>query len=137
MAQEPWQPLLDLLTTLRRAWPGGPWTWDHRFKCATSAIEDAALLPKARADVTALLPHAVDATSLATTTDELRALAQAKGGLRPGQEMFCSDPVGGMVLYLLWWPWNGGAYVSGRFGIANSDRPKELFPLVRAIFEIT
>src|SRR3569623_728840 len=33
----PWQPILDTLTQLRAAWPARDWTWDHRFKCATSA----------------------------------------------------------------------------------------------------
>jgi hypothetical protein len=134
MSREPWQPLLDLLTELRAEWPGGAWTWDPRFECATSAVEGAASIAKARELAGARLPLSFDATSLGAAPDDVRALAKSKGGLRQGQEILCSAPVEGMRLYLLWWPWNGGGVVSGRFGVANPPRPNELLPLLRASF---
>jgi len=35
---EAWQPLLDGLSQLRVAWPGGAWSWDPRFKCVNSSF---------------------------------------------------------------------------------------------------
>lgn len=133
---EPWQPLLDAMDRLRQSWPGGDWSWDHRIKCVTSTIE-AAEEPRARQAVLACLPQVWAADSLASAPDAVRALAEAKGGLRPGQLLFCGPPAEGMIAYGLWWPWGDRSRISGRFGVANSDRPKELFPLIRALFGIS
>lgn len=137
MAQEPWQPLLDLTSGVRAAWPAGGWSWDHRFKCAVSTLEETAKIPQARQALAALLTQQWDVQTLSSAPDDVRALVQAKGGgMRPGQWLFCSDPVQGMRLYGLWWPWNGDANVSLRLGIDGSDRPKELFPLIRTALGI-
>jgi hypothetical protein len=69
--------------------------------------------------------------------DEIRTLAARFGGVRPGQLLFTGEVVGGrMHLFALWWPWGDGATISLRVGVANCDRPTELYPQVRALFKI-
>lgn len=132
---EPWQPILDALTQLRAAWPARDWTWDHRFKCATSAIPgDAAA--SAKTTLLAATPSEWDAASFATAPEGVRALAERCGDLRPGQALFSAAPVAGMTLFAMWWPWGDGSRVSIRLGIAGSERQKELFPLLRELFGI-
>ena len=35
-----------------------------------------------------------------------------------------------MLPFAMWWPWGDNSKISVRLSIANSDRPKELYPLV-------
>lgn len=135
MVTEPWQPLLDLLAQLRDAWGSMPWDWDDRMKCATATIATSAA-PQIRTATEALLPEMWTATTLASAPEAVRELAEKKGGLRNGQLLFCAHGEGGMIAFGLWWPWGDGSRISGRFGIANSGRPKELFPLIRILFAI-
>jgi hypothetical protein len=132
---EPWQPILDALTQLRSAWPARDWSWDHRFKCVTSSLgTDAGAAAKSA--LVAAVPAEWDAASFANAPDEVRALSERCGELRPGQALLTASPVGGMVLFAMWWPWGDGSKVSIRLGIANSDRAKDLYPLVRTLFGI-
>jgi hypothetical protein len=132
---EPWQPILDALTRLREAWPARDWTWDHRFKCITSVVAgDAATA--AKTTLLAATPSQWDAASFATAPEDVRALSERCGELRPGQTLFTAAPADGMTLFAMWWPWGDGSKVSIRLGVAGSDRPKDLYPLVRALFGI-
>jgi hypothetical protein len=133
---EPWQPILDALTTLRTGWPSSDWTWDHRLKCAVSSFA-ADLVPAASASLNAIVAADWTSSTLPTATDDIRALADRCGGLRPGQRLLTGTAVAGLLPYALWWPWGDGSMISVRLGIANSDRPKELFPQLRAVFGIT
>jgi hypothetical protein len=132
---EPWQPILDALANLRDAWPAREWTWDHRFKCATSSVpSDAATT--AKTVLLAATPSEWTAASFATASESVRALGERCGELRPGQSLFTAAPVAGMTLFAMWWPWGDGSKVSIRLGVAGSDRPKDLYPLIRAAFGI-
>ena len=132
---EPWQPLLDSLTALRAAWPAADWSWDHRFKCVTSSV-DAKVAPSLREILAPLVPSEWTPESFTGAPGPVRALEQRCGDLRPGQLLFTGTAVAGMVPFAMWWPWGDGSKVSVRIGIANSDRSKELYPLVRAIFGV-
>ncbi|HEY4185790.1 MAG TPA: hypothetical protein VGP07_12030 [Polyangia bacterium] len=132
---EPWQPILDALTQLRTAWPARDWSWDHRFKCVTSSLPSEAA-PAAKGILVAAVPSEWDAASFASAPEPVRALAERCGEVRPGQALLTASPVGGMTLFAMWWPWGDGSKVSIRLGIANSDRQKELYPLVRSLFAI-
>jgi hypothetical protein len=132
---EPWQPILDTLEKLREAWPARDWSWDHRFKCVTSSMPaDAA--PAMRALLDPVVPAEWTPTSFGTAPEDVRALEERCGDLRPGQLLFTGTPINGMMLFAMWWPWGDGSKVSVRLGIANSDRPKDLYPLVRTLFGI-
>ena len=132
---EPWQPILDRLSSLRDAWPPQSWSWDHRFKCATSSLgADAAL--KAKPILLGATPAEWDARSFAGAPDRVRALAERCGEIRPGQMLLTADPVAGMTLFAMWWPWGDGSTTSIRIGVADCDRSKELYPLMRSLFGI-
>ncbi|MEO5770297.1 MAG: hypothetical protein ABIS92_18215 [Polyangia bacterium] len=132
---EPWQPLLDAFAQLRAAWPASDWTWDPRFKCVTSS------LPATDAEsvgplLKAVVPNEWTAISFASAPEPVRALEARCGDLRPGQLLFTGQQIAGMVPFAMWWPWGDNSKISVRLSIANSDRPKELYPLVRSLFGI-
>ena len=137
MASDPevWQPLLDGLEQLRVAWPGGGWSWDPRFKCVTSSFGKE-IAPRARDAMAGTLASEWTATNLQDAPEGVKALAAKFGGVREGQFLFTGTAAGAMHLFGLWWPWGDGATVSLRVGVANCDRPTELYPLVRAVFKI-
>jgi hypothetical protein len=133
---EAWQPLLDGLDRLREAWPGSGWSWDPRFKCVTSSFgKDIA--DRAREAMAGVLDGAWSPDSINQAPDEIRTLAARFGGVRAGQLLFTGEAVGGrMHLFALWWPWGDGETISLRVGVANCDRPIELYPQIRALFNI-
>lgn len=133
---EPWQPLLDTYAALRTGWPSSDWSWDHRLKCTVSSFT-ADLAPAARTALEPVMTGDWTSSTLPSAPEPLRVLAEKCGGLRPGQRLLTGDAVAGLIPYALWWPWGDGSMVSVRLGIANSDRPKELYPLLRAVFGIT
>jgi hypothetical protein len=134
--EEAWQPLLDGLERLREAWPGTGWSWDPRFKCVTSSFGKE-IADRARAAMAGVLDGEWSPDSINQAADEIRTLAARFGGVRQGQLLFTGEVVGGrMHLFALWWPWGDGATISLRVGVANCDRPTELFPKVRALFNI-
>lgn len=132
---EPWQPLLDALTKLRGAWPGGGWGWDPRFKCVSSSFGNE-IAQRAREALAGVLGTEWSAANISGAPDPVRALSGRYGGVRSGQFLFVGEVVAGMNLFGLWWPWGDGATVSLRVGVANCDRPTELYPQVRALFKI-
>jgi hypothetical protein len=132
---EPWQPLLDGLARVRADWPASDWIWDQRFKCVSSSLP-IELESSLRPILAPIVPSMWTPESFAKAPDEVRILQQRCGDLRPGQLLFTGSAVAGMVPFAMWWPWGDASKVSVRLGIANSDRPKDLYPLVRALFGI-
>src|SRR4051794_26296844 len=106
MASSPevWQPLLDRLTKLRAAWPGSGWGWDARFKCVASSFGKE-IDARVRAALSGVLTTEWSSTSINSAPEEVRALSTRYGGVRSGQFIFTGEPVAGMLLYGLWWPW--------------------------------
>ena len=132
---EPWQPLLDALSHLRSAWPASDWSWDHRFKCVSSSLE-ATVAPSLKEILAPLVPSVWTLESFAQAPNDVLALRERCGDLRPGQLLFTGSAVAGMMPFALWWPWGDASKLSVRLGIANSDRPKDLYPALRALFGI-
>jgi hypothetical protein len=132
---EPWQPLLDSLGKVQSAWPSPEWTWDQRFKCVASSFV-AGVAPALRGILSSVFPSEWTSVSFSTAPEDVRALAERCGDLRPGQLLLTGNSVAGMMPFAMWWPWGDGTQISVRLGIANCDRPKELYPLVRALFGI-
>jgi hypothetical protein len=132
---ETWQPILDTLGQLRSAWPTTEWTWDPRFKCVASSMPMGSA-STARAALTAADLSEWTPVTFATAPDEVRALEARCGDLRAGQVLLTANPVDGMILFAMWWPWGDGSQVSVRLGVANCTRTKELYPLIRAGFGI-
>ena len=133
---QPWQPLLDALAQLKAGWPGVGWTWDGRFRCVSSSF-DKKVAPRVLEVTAAMLGAQWTATNIGGAPADVRAQADRCGGVRAGQMLLAGDDVvAGMRLYALWWPWGDGATISLRVGVANSDRPNELFPELRALFGV-
>ena len=74
------------------------------------------------------------------------AIALALGGdcladvaaVRAQRDLFglvASDPTVSR-LFAMWWPWGDGSTTSIRIGVADCDRSKELYPLMRSLFGI-
>lgn len=134
-SDEPWQPLLTAFGQLREAWPAREWSWDHRFKCVTSSLpmDTAGALQRL---LDAVVPSRWTDQSFPSAPAEVQSLRERCGDVRPGQALLTGPSVAGMTPFAMWWPWGDGSKVSVRLGIAGSDRPKELYPLVRALFGI-
>lgn len=67
----------------------------------------------------------------------LREYVDRYGGLRQGQFLFSSGPLGGnLVAFGLWWPWGDGGTVSMRLGFADVDPGRETYARVREIFGV-
>ena len=132
---EAWVSLSQGLGKLRGSWPAGGWSWDGRLACVASAF-GTQFEAEARAATAMGLPMEWSTTSLLTAPERLKALAARFGDVRQGQLLFTGGALEGLFAFGLWWPWGGNSKFSIRFGIANSDRQNDLFPLVRAIFGI-
>jgi hypothetical protein len=132
---QPWQPLLDSLEKLRGQWPGASWGWDPRFKSVASSF-DKEIADRARAAMVGVLDDEWSPTGISGAPPDVRALAGKYGGIRPGQLLFTGGSADGMYLFGLWWPWGDGATISLRVGVANCNRPTEVYPQVRALFRI-
>jgi hypothetical protein len=131
----PWQPLLDSLENLRVQWPGTGWGWDARFKCVSSSF-DKEIVDRVRAAMVGVLDAEWSATAITGAPADVRALAGKYGGIRTGQMLFTGTTADGMYLFGLWWPWGDGSTISLRVGVANCNRPTEVYPQVRAVFKI-
>ena len=127
--------MLDRLMKVRSAWPGSAWGWDARFKCASASFSKE-IDARVRAAIADALPREWTSSTIASAPDDIRALSTRYGGVRTGQSVFTGDSGDSSLLYGLWWPWGDNDTVSLRVGVANCDRPTELFPLIRAVFNI-
>ena len=66
----------------------------------------------------------------------LRELAQHTGGLRSGQSLFASAPIGRSHAYGLWWPWGDGMTTSLRIGLGGADASQEALQGLRDAFGV-
>ncbi len=133
-----WQPLTDLFSRIRAAWPAGTWTWDERFECALSTVSKTHD-PVARAAAATAMPTVWTAPTLTKAPDAVRELVRGTGGLRGDQKMFTAD-LGvlhaGAFAYCLWWPWGNGANASARISAAGTDSDDDVEALLRSTFKI-
>src|SRR5277367_2776523 len=88
-----WSLLFGAMKELRVAWPSRGWSWDTRFSCVTSSF-NAELDARARTAVAAALATEWTAATIQRASPALRDLAERTGGLRAGQFLFSSGPVG-------------------------------------------
>lgn len=124
----PYQALFESLAPLRERWPGGGWSWDTRFSCVSSSF-NAELAHEARAAVHAAFAQEWTARSLAKAPSLVREVADNTGGVRPDQVLYCSDTVGGTIVFGLWWPWGDDVTISFRVGLAGFAAAREEFQL--------
>lgn len=115
--------LFELLSQLRKAWPGGGWSWDNRFMCVASTIPSETTA-KARVAASIALPHAWTERTLPQAPIEVRQIAEITGGVRENQLVLASPAMGDIFAWGLWWPWRDGNTVSMRVGIGGNSGPR-------------
>ena len=119
-SRDPLQPLFEALGRLRAAWPSGGWSHDSRLSCVASTFTTD-VLQKARAAAAEALPIEWTERSLATAPGAVRELAKRHDGIRAGQMLLASAPIGHIVAYGLWWPWGDNRTISLRVGIEGAS----------------
>lgn len=115
-----WAVLQRALKELRAAWPSRGWSWDGRLQCVSSSFVTE-LESKARAATATALPTEFTSSTLSRAPSPYRELAERTGGLRPGQMLLVSTPVGHLYAYGLWWPWGDGMTTSLRIGLGGAE----------------
>jgi hypothetical protein len=116
----PHQELFAALARLRAAWPQRGWSYDNRFQCVASSFS-ADQATTARTLVTTLFPYIWTSRTLATAPAMFAQIAERTGGVRSAQQLLGADPVGRLVPYGLWWPWEEGTTISLRIGLDNAS----------------
>jgi hypothetical protein len=93
-----------------------PWRWDKEFDLALTVInsqdEIMIALP-----LTLEFAHTWDFMTINEADAPLRDFLQSGFGLVPGQKMYSSDSVQGVVLFIAWWPWGADDRISLRLGL--------------------
>jgi hypothetical protein len=131
-----WQPVLDGLKKLKTQWPARGWSWDSRLICITSSFHNDHA-QKARAAALEVLGSEWTAATLANAPPRVREFIERTGGLRSGQFVVATAPVGGLVAFGLWWPWNDNDTISFRMGFLDVDANEEPYPTLRDMFGVT
>ena len=129
-------PLVESFRKLKAAWPTRGWSWDGRFFCLASSF-DAEFAASARNAALIALPQEWISTSLPKAPNLLRDLAEQTGGLRPGQTLFASPPIGRSHAYGLWWPWRDSTSISLRVGLTGPDFGERHNSQLRDVFGVT
>lgn len=112
------------------------WDWDRRFDTAVgrvSAPEHLAVL----ALLDSCFAHRWDHQDLREAPDMAREIADAWGGLRPGQRLYTLDPVAQPLLFAAWWPWGSGKTFSVRIGCvmpAGGETKEAMAKRIRSLF---
>ncbi len=130
-----WSPVFRALKELRAAWPTRGWSWDGRLSCVSSSFS-IEFETKARAAVALALPNQWLHGMLGSGPSAVRDVAERAGGLRPGQSIHSSNPVGSAFAYGLWWPWGDAMTASMRIGLGGYDATQEAFQRLRDTFGV-
>jgi hypothetical protein len=117
----PHQAVFDALSRFRISWPRRGWSYDNRVQCVASTF-DAEFAREARTLVQTLLPHVWTDRTLPSAGDLFVEIARRTGGVRSTQLIFGADPVGRLILYGLWWPWENGNTISLRIGLEGASQ---------------
>jgi len=130
-----WLAILSSLKVLRGTWPARGWSWDGRQSCVASSI-GAELEAQARNAANAALPREWTSRTIDRAPPALRDLAERTGGLRDGQMLLASAPVGAAFAYGLWWPWGDGMTISARIGLGGLNPGEDALQRLRDVFGV-
>lgn len=95
-----------------------PWRWDKEFNLALTVIDrqDEIMI---ELPLTLEFANKWDFTSIDEADPVIRGIFQAGFGIVPGQKVFTTQPVNGVLLYAAWWPWGDDERISLRVGLAS------------------
>ncbi len=103
--------------------PSCPWRWDKEFNMALTVIDrqDAIVI---ELPLSLEFSNNWDFTTIDDADAIIRDFFQAGFGVVPGQKVFAMEPVNGVVLYTVWWPWGDDERISLRLGLMSIDGEK-------------
>lgn len=113
-------PIFAAFSRFRSSWPQRGWSYDNRVECVASSFSLVSA-PSARELISAILPHVWTSRTLPTAPPSIRLIAERTGGVRASQLIFGADPVGRLIPYGLWWPWEEGGTISLRIGLEGAS----------------
>jgi hypothetical protein len=95
------------------------WQWDREFNLALTTVksQDAVMVELPLAIEFA---HQWDFSSIDEADAPVRDFFHAGVGVVPGQKVFTTDPVAGVILFAAWWPWGDDAQISLRVGLMSA-----------------
>jgi hypothetical protein len=133
--QDPWSTILSSLGEVRAGWPSRGWSWDARVGCVVSSFSTEFEI---QASIAAglVLSQVWTPSTIKQAPGPLRVLAWRTGGLREGQRMLASAPVGGGFAYGLWWPWEDGMTISARIGLGGLELRPKIHEQLRDAFRV-
>lgn len=99
------------------------WQWDLAFNLALAVIEKKDQI-MVELPLTLEFSQQWDFTTIAEADAPIRDFFQAGFGIVPGQKVFVMQPVDGIVLYAVWWPWGDDERISLRLGLVASSWKK-------------
>lgn len=97
-----------------------PWRWDKASNLALTVIDT-------QDEIMVGLPlalefsHQWDFTTINDADASVRDFFNSGFGIVPGQKVFTTNPIGGLVLYVAWWPWGDEERISMRLGLMAID----------------
>jgi len=106
------------------------WKWDSRLE-AVWAEFGADQKDEIRAILERFLPMPWDSSNIGKAPVIVRTINGHLGGLRPGQQLFTSDPKGDAFVFCAWWPWGDGKTISIRIApfcknLSDSDKAEKI-----------
>jgi len=111
------------------------WSWDREFNLALTVIDrrDEIMI---ELPMTLEFNHKWDFSSINEADMPIRNFFQSGFGVVPGQKVFTTDPVGGVVLFAAWWPWGDDERISLRLGLVSiTDQKRDSAETKRLIGE--
>lgn len=99
------------------------WQWDREFNLALAVIDKKDEI-MVELPLTLEFSHKWDFATIGEADAAMRDFLQAGLGIVPGQKVFAMDPLDGMVLYAIWWPWGDDQRVSLRLGLVDPSGQK-------------
>lgn len=100
-----------------------PWQWDKEFNLALSVIDRQNEI-MVELPLTLEFAHKWDFATIDDADHPTRDFFQSGLGVVPGQKVFTTDPVNGVVLFATWWPWGDDERISLRLGLMSISTEK-------------
>ena len=109
-----------------------PWRWDKEFNLALTVIDrqDEIMI---ELPLTLEFAHKWDFTTINDADAPIRDFFESGFGVVPGQKVFTTDPIDGVVLYAAWWPWGDDERISLRLGLVSISGEKLANPEVKRL----
>ena len=106
------------------------WKWDSRLE-AVLAEFGVSQKGDIRAILERILPMTWNSSNIGKAPDMVRTVNGHLGELRPGQQLFTSDPEGDDFVFCAWWPWGDGKTISIRIApfyknLSDSEKPEKI-----------